>query len=191
MARRRRTVHHPPSGDHQRSGNRRAEYRHLPNASLRRAHHRHALAAAQRGSATPSRGRAPGQAPRGGGGAESRADPGVCRDGPDARRARRAPAGRVSQPAPYRARERGHGRSGSTGKRAHRAGGLRRARRAPQGRTVRRSHRVLFAGGRFSGVPPDVHHDAEEAHLPDDGRRYSAAGGRAISARRASASFCR
>ncbi len=44
LAKRRRPLHHPPVRSHARSQNRQAQRRHVPNASLRPAHHRNALA---------------------------------------------------------------------------------------------------------------------------------------------------
>ena len=128
--------------------------------------------------AASSRRRAYGKAARGGGGAEPGADPRLCGDCADARRARRAAARRLSQPPAHRAREGRHRRSRSAGERAHRARRLRRAWRAAARGAVRRPHGLLLARRGFSGLPPHVHHDAEEADVPDDSRRHSTAGGR-------------
>ena len=77
----------------------------------------------------------------------------------------------------HRAGQVRHRRSRGAGQRAHRARGLRRARRAAPRRAVRRSHRALLAARRLPGVPPHLHHAAQAADLPDDGRRHSADGG--------------
>ena len=76
-----------------------------------------------------------------------------------------------------RAGEVRHRRSRGAGQLAHRARRLRRAGRAAARGAVRRSHRPLFAARRLSGVPHHLHHAAQEADLPDDGRRRAADGG--------------
>ena len=55
LAARRRPLHHPAVGHHQRSQDRQAQRRHLSHADLRRAHHRHALAAPEAGRRALSR----------------------------------------------------------------------------------------------------------------------------------------
>ena len=170
-------LHHVSARVHEGSRDRRAQHRHLSHAGVRRPHDRHALAAAQGRRAALPRGRAARQAARGGRGAQPRAGAAVLRDGADARRARRAAARRLSRAAPDRAGEVRHRRSRSAGQLAHRARRLRRAGRAPPRRAVRRSHRLLLAARRLSGVPPHLHHAAQAADLPDDDRRHSADGG--------------
>ena len=85
---------------------------------------------------------------------------GVLGDGADARRARRADAGGLPAPRARRAGEVRHRRPRGAGERADHPRGLRRARRAPPRRAVRRSHRLLLASRRLSGLPPHVHHAA-------------------------------
>ena len=55
LAARWRPLHHAAVGHHQRSQDRQAQRRHLSHAGLRRAHHRHALAAPEAGRRTLSR----------------------------------------------------------------------------------------------------------------------------------------
>ena len=137
----------------------------------------HALAAPQGRRAASPRGRAAGQAARGRRGARPRAGADLLRDGADARRARRAAARRLPRPAPHRAGQVRHGRSRGAGQRAHRARRLRGSGRAAARRAVRRSHGLLLAARRLSGVPSDLHHPAQAADVSDDHRRHSADGG--------------
>ena len=121
----------------------------------------HALAAAQRRRAALSRRRAARPAPAGRGRARAGSGAGVFGDGADARRARRADARGLPAPRARRARQVRDGRSRGAGQRADRPRGLRRAWRAAARRAVRRSHRLLLASGRLSGLPPDLHHAAQ------------------------------
>ena len=109
--------------------------------------------------------------------ARRRSGAAVCRDRADARRARRAAARGIPAPRARRAGQVRDERSRGAGQRADRARGLRRARRAPPRRAVRRSHRLLLASGRLPGVPRDLRHAPQEPDLPDDRRRHSADGG--------------
>ena len=90
---------------------------------------------------------------------------------------RRADARRVPAARARRAREVRDRRPRGAGQRADRPGGLRRAWRAAARRSVRRSHRLLLAPGRLSGLPRDLHHAAPAPDLPDDRRRHPADGG--------------
>src|SRR6266540_3035461 len=94
----RRQVHHVPPGLHEGSGNRYAKYRGVPNAGVRPAHHRHALAAAQGRRPALSRRRTSGTASRCGRRARSGAGPAVLRDGAHAGGTRRAGARRREGP---------------------------------------------------------------------------------------------
>ena len=107
-----------------------AQHRHVPDAGVRRTHHRHALAAPQGRRAASPRRRAPGQAARSGRRAQPGARADVLRDGADARRPRRAAARRLSGAAAHRDGQVRHRRSRGARELAHRARGLRRARRA-------------------------------------------------------------
>ena len=120
-----------------------------------------------------------------------RAGAAVLRDGADAGRARRAAARRVSIAPPDRDGEVRDGRPRGAGQLADRARRLRRAGRAPPRRSVRRSHGPVFAARRFSGLPFDVRHAAQEPDVSHDGRRHPADGGLLPRARRASGSSCR
>ena len=159
-------------------GDRHAQHRHVPHAGVRRPHDRHALAAAQGRRAALPRRRAARQAAGGGGGARPRS--GAARTP----RRRRCPKGSTSCCSP--AFSRGAASSWSSARtvdlevpasaqivlEGYVEPGERR-REGPFGdHTGFYSHRR-----RLPGVPPDVHHAAEEADLSDDRRRHSADGG--------------
>ena len=179
LAGRRRAVHHAADGDHARSRQGDAQRRLLPDAGLRPAHDRHALAAAQD--------RAPAHAPLQGAGPAAHAGRGragrrsgaaLRGDRAAARRHRRVPVRRV--PAPQAGRDgalQDH-RPRGAGVGRLRAGRLRRRRRAAPRGAVRRSHRLLLAGRRLPGVPRHRDHAARDADLRDHRRRPAAAGGR-------------
>ena len=188
----RRSVHHAADGDHARSRQGDAQRRLLPHAGLRRAHDRHALAAAQD--------RAPPHAPlqgarhvahAGGGGAGRRSGAALRGDGAAARRDRRVSVRGL--PAPQASRDgavQDH-RPGGPGVGRLRAGRLRRRRRAAPGRAVRRPHRLLLAGRRLPGVSPD---GASPAASRRSTRRRSSVRRRRRTpgwARRPSGCFCR
>ena len=134
LARGRRAVHHAAARLHEGSRNRDAQHRHLPDAGVRRADHRHALAAAQgRRAASSGRGAA-GPAARGGGRAQPGARAHVLRDGADAGRPRRAAARRVPRQEAHRDGQVRHRRSRGARERAHRA---RRATSSPASAAAR------------------------------------------------------
>ncbi len=150
LAGRRRQVHHAAAGHHARSGDRSAQRGHVPLAEVRRANAGDALAAAQGRRGTRARGPRP----------EKRPDP-VCdcarrRSGADvvrvgaaAARHRRISAGRLAARQAGRVRQgddAGHRSARQCGDRDR---GLRRSERAPHGRAVRGSHRVLHAADLF------------------------------------------
>ena len=108
-------------------------------------HDRHALAAAQGRGAALSRRRAARAADAGRGRARPGPGAGLRGHRADAGRARRAAAGRLPAPRARRARQVRDRRSRGARERANHARGLRRARRAPPRRAVRRSHRFLLA----------------------------------------------
>ena len=67
--------------------------------------------------------------------------------------------------------------SGGAGQCGDRAGRLCRDWRDARRRTVWRSHRLLFARRRISGVPHHLHHASQASDLCDDHRRAAADGG--------------
>ena len=106
-------------------------------------------------------------------------DPALRGDRAAARRHRRVPVRRL--PAPQAGRDgalQDH-RPRGAGVGRLRAGRLRRRRRGPAARgALRRPHRLLLAGRRLPGLPPDGDHPPREPDLRDDRRRAAAAGGR-------------
>ena len=143
----RRTIHHFPAGVYAQSGNREAQRRNVPHASLRRAHHRDALADAKAWRGTfPPRARSQSRRPH----SRLRGH----------RRRSRDLAGRhaADSPGPRRndvrgiltARARRDGevrdqRSRSPRECRDHPGRLREPQRDAHRRPVRRSHRILFA----------------------------------------------
>src|SRR5579875_1253806 len=175
LAARRGAVHHAPARLHEKSGRRDPKHRDVPDAGLRCAHDRDALAASQAGPRTcprlgrtgPLRGRA-----------RRRSDPHLRGDRAapaDDRRSplRRLPA-READPDDAGAdrRPRRPGRCGIHPRR------LRRQRRPAQRRAVRRSHRRLQPRRALSDLSPPVHHAPQGADLSGDGRRKTADGRR-------------
>ena len=116
----------------------------------------------QKRRAASPRGGAPRQETRSRRCAQSGSHAGLFGHGANARRSRRISARRISRPAPHRARQGRDRGPRSAGERAHRPRRLRRAGRAAARRPVRRSHGLLLAGRRLSGVSSAVHHDAKK-----------------------------
>ena len=179
LAGRRRAVHHAADGHHARSRQGDAQRRLLPDAGLRPAHDRHALAAAQDRAAAHAPLQGAGAAAHAGGGRARRRSGAALRgDGAAARRHRRVHVRGV--PAPQAGRDgalQDH-RSRGAGVGRLRAGRLRRRRRAAPRGAVRRSHRLLLAGRRLPGLPHHGDHAARGADLRDHRGRAAAAGRR-------------
>ena len=161
----RRPVRHAAQRLHARPRHGRAQPRHVPDAGLRRPHHRHALAGAQGRRAARQALLRTRRADAGGGLPGRRPGVHLCRH--------RAAAGRPGRDPVCRVRAQEIGRTGavrddrprSARRRGFRARRLRPARRDAAGRAVRRPHRLLHAGGRLPGVPPHGDH-------PPQGRRF-------------------
>ena len=188
----RRPLHHAADGDHARSRQGDAQRRLLPDAGLRPAHHRHALAAAQDRPPphAPLQGAGPA-AHAGRGRAGRRSGAALRGDRAAARRHRRVPVRRVPAPQAGRDGALQDQRPGGARVGRLRAGRLRRRRRAAPRGAVRRSHRLLLAGRRLPGLPRHRDHaarDRRSTRPPSSGRRRRRTPGWA---RRPSGSSCR
>ena len=160
------------------SRHRRPQHRHVPHADLRRPHDGHALAVAQgRGAARQALLRDRPAHARGGL-SWRRSGHALLRHGADARRARRNPARRVPAQEVGAAGEVRDDRPRGARSFRLRHRGLHRPDRAAAGRgPVRRSHRVLHAGGRLPGLPRHLHHAPPRRDLSGDHRGQAADGG--------------
>ncbi len=193
LARRRRPLHHAADGVHARSGHRRAQRGHVSAPGLRRPDARHALADPQ----GLGRASAPGRGAQGAdGGRRSRSAATPCA----IYSALRAAAARHRRDglrglAARLGRADGAVQDGATWTCPPRPRSCWRARWIrPSGALegpVRRPHRLLLAGARLSGLPPESDHAPEEPDLPDHHRGPPAAGGLLARARPPSASSCR
>ena len=179
LAVRRRTLRHFPVGPHGRSGKRRPQRGHVPDAGLFGAVDRNALACAQnRRETLPGLPSARPSDARGGlSGRRSRLR--LRRDGSDAGRSGRVSAGRVSARPSGRAGAMPDLRSEGSGRLRLRDRGLCRSGRREGGRgAFRRPYGLLFARRPLSAFPCHGPDPPPRCGLSGYGRRHPAAGGR-------------
>ena len=191
LAGRRRPLHHAADGVHARSGHRRAQRGHVPPPGLRRPDPRHALADPQ----GLGRASAPRRGAQEADGGRHRARRRSLRDllglrAPAARHRRDGLRGLAARLGRADGAVQDGGRRRARRGR-DRAGGLGRSGRATARGALRRSHRLLLAGARLSGLPPEGDHAPEEPDLPDHDRGAARPRRTTGSARPPSASSCR